>query len=172
MDVIGKLVDVKDAQTKAGITQTRLTIMEGNRKIIATAQAHKDEAKFAKTLIKGNYYRFGLGGDGNMLAGASWYFFNDAEPVQAVDPPEPAAAGHSITDTGSGEVDVDNPWPGKDRAIAMESAYSTAARLIAGTSHLIPDNGMTPAELLRVTAHMIYADIELARTGHDFTAEG
>lgn len=80
------------------------------------------------------------------------------------------AAEHAEQSRADSGPAADNPWPGKDRAIAMESAYSTAARLIAGTAHLIPD-GITPAELLRVTAHMVYADIELAREGHDFTTE-
>lgn len=165
MDIIGRLTDIKDAQTKAGAWQTRLTIQEGSRKIVASAKAGSDEAGFAKTLIKGNSYKFSLGGDGEMFGGAAWYFFNHAEPVNAVDPPEPQAGGDP------GQID-DNPWPGKDRAIALESAYHSAALFFQNRlTFPAEEMGGAVREYPYTTDHLhtlaaeMYTAIEKARAG-------
>lgn len=79
--------------------------------------------------------------------------------------------GHSPSDTG-GTADVDNPWPGKDRAIAMESAYHTAAVFFASRLAFIGMNEQAiPTEYPYTTDHLhtlaaeIYANVERARAG-------
>lgn len=168
MDIIGRLTDIKDAQTKAGAWQTRLYIQEGNRKIVASTQAGSDAAGFAKTLIKGNSYKFSLGGDGSLIGGSAWYFFNHAEPVNAVDPPAAEPVGHSITDTGEGSVDVDNPWPAKDRGQDMQSAYKTSAEFFKHRLTFLDAEGKEwpyTTDHLHTLAAEIYAKIEMARAG-------
>ena len=161
MDIIGRLTDVEQATTRAGKEQVKLTIQEGNRKLIATTDVGNqyDSDKLALSLIRGNSYKFKLGGEGKLFNGVAYYFFNGAEPVNAIDPPAPegipAPTGYTVLD-------------GRDRAIAMESAYHSAAVFFQNRLTFTAEDGNTypydPSHLHTLAMEM-YAAIEKARAG-------
>ena len=61
-------------------------------------------------------------------------------------------------------VVASDPWPGKDRATAMESAYKSAATFMQA---LVGAEACTSENLIKL-AHRIYNDIEQAREGVEF----
>ena len=159
MDIIGRLTDVEQATTRAGKAQVKLTIQEGKRKLIATTDVGNQYGsdKLATSLIRGNSYKFSLGGEGKLFNGVAYYFFNGADPVNAIDPPDPEGVP-----TGTTVLD------GRDRAIAMESAYSTAARFFAHRlTFLDAERNEYPytTDHLHTLASEIYQAIERARAG-------
>ena len=90
----------------------------------------------------------------------SWMEDSDAVPVA-----DPVA--HSITDTG-GPADVDNPWPAKDRADDMRSAYHSAALFFQNRIEFAGEDGKLypyTTDHLHTLAAEMYAAIERARAG-------
>lgn len=161
MDIIGRLTDVEQATTRAGKAQVKLTIQEGNRKLIATTDVGNQYGsdKLATSLIRGNSYKFTLGGEGKLFNGVAYYFFNGAEPVNTIDPPEPEGVP---APTGTTVLD------GRDRAIATESAYSTAARFFEHRLTFTDAEGKEwpyTTDHLHTLASEIYQAIERARAG-------
>lgn len=159
MDIIGRLTDVEQATTRAGKAQVKLTIQEGNRKLIATTDVGNQYGSdtLALSLIRGNSYKFSLGGEGKLFNGVAYYFFNGAEPTTAIDPPEPEGV---LAPTGTTVLDS------RDRAIAMESAYSTAAKFFARRMTFVDAEGSEwpyGTDHLHTLAMEIYTAIESAR---------
>lgn len=91
----------------------------------------------------------------------SWMIDDDAPTIPS--PPEPLRG-----DSGQSADTSDNPWPGKDRAIAMESAYKASAEFF---KHRITFTDAEGKEWPYTTDHLhtlaveIYAAIERARAG-------
>ena len=88
----------------------------------------------------------------------SWMEDGDAVPVA-----EPVAH----TDTGW-PTDIDNPWPGKDRASAFESAYHSAALFFQNRLEFAGEDGKLypyTTDHLHTLAAEMYAAIERARAG-------
>ena len=161
MDIIGRLTDVEQATTRAGKEQVKLTIQEGARKLIATTDVGNQYGsdKLALSLIRGNSYKFSLGGEGKLFNGVAYYFFNGAEPVNAIDPPEPEGIP---APTGTTVLD------GRDRAIAFESAYHSAVEFFKQRLGFIGDDGKEypyTTDHLHTLAAEMYANIERARAG-------
>ena len=63
---------------------------------------------------------------------------------------------------------VDKPnWDARDRAIAMESAYSSAAQYMQALAAVGQADSVTGANFIRL-AHVIYNDVQSAKANKDF----
>ena len=156
MEITGKVTALE--QNEAGWWKIKVggkTLDTKIDEIVGGMEAGMNIAAECKVSKNGKYTNYQL---------QEWHEVDGAAPAA----PRPAKPGSNAAPADSS---ADDPWEAKDRRIAMESAYSTAARYMQAlaTAGNIPDNALF--EDFQSVAQSIYADVLKAGRGEPFDAQ-